>query len=64
MSRASRVAISEPNPVLPVNSVCSQVDSTVKAAVCLKGFEDERMWPSAVSAVIRIARLVRVASDL
>lgn len=64
MSRAFDKQLSSQTPVLPVNSLCSQVDSTVNAAVCLKGFEDERMPPSAVSVVIRIARPVRVASDL
>jgi len=59
--RARSQAIVEPNPVLPVNEVYPQVDSTVNAAVCLKGFEDERMQTSAVSAVIRIARPVRIA---
>ena len=55
-----RQAIDEPIQVLSVNEVCWQVDSTVKAAICLKGFEDERMQPCAVPAVIRIARPVRI----
>ena len=46
ISRAFGLAISEPNPVLLVDEVCSQVDSTEKCVVCLKGFEDDGQRPS------------------
>ena len=59
-----RLAIVEPNPVLLVDKVCSQVDSTVNGAVCLKGFEDRRLQPCAVGSVSGAARLVRVGLDL
>ena len=39
--------------MLLVDKVCSQVDSTVNDAVCLKGFEDRRMRPSGVSVMLR-----------
>jgi len=46
--------------VLLVDKVCSQVDSTVNDAVCLKGFEDRRMRPSGVSSCSESVRLVRI----
>ena len=39
--------------MLLVNEDCSQVDSTVNGAVCLKGFEDRRTRPSGVSVMLR-----------
>ena len=64
MSRAFGVAISQPNPVLPVNQRYTQVDSTANFAICLKGFEDRRMRPSGVSVGFRNVRPVRFVSDL
>jgi len=51
--RSVGLAISEPNPVLPVNQRYTQVDSTANIAICLKGFEDRRTRPRGVSVMLR-----------